>query len=178
MLELFLQAAEGWDQKREEFVYLSEKTIRMEHSLYSISKWESKWKKSFVSSKDKTVEETFDYYKCMALEDVDDAYYDFLTNDDIQKINDYIMDPMTATTIKTANNRPSREIITAEIVYYWMVTLEIPFECQYWHFNKLMALIQVCNIKNQPPKKMTKGQTMAQNRSLNAARRAASRSRG
>ena len=151
----------------------------MEHSLYSISKWEEKWTKSFISGKDKTQEEIFDYFKCMLLEPLDDAYFDLLTSDNFQKILDYINDPMTATTIKQLpGSKPSREIITAEIVYYWMVALQIPFECQYWNFNKLMTLIQVCSIKNQPPKKMSKGQALAQNRSLNAARRAAHHTRG
>lgn len=179
MLELFLPAAEGWDQKKETFIYLEEKNIQMEHSLYSISRWESKWKKSFISERDKTSEEILDYFKCMTIESIDDAYYDLFTTDTINTINDYINDPMTATTIKnTSNGKHSREIITAEIVYYWMVALQIPFECQYWHFNKLMTLIQVCNIKNQPPKKMSKSQALAQNRSLNAARRAAHHTKG
>lgn len=179
MLELLFKAVEGWDQKKEEFVLIDEKIIKMEHSLYSISKWESKWKKSFISGKEKTQEEIFDYFKCMLLEPIDDIYFDLMSSDNIKTILDYINDPYTATTInQTEGNRPSREIITAEIVYYWMVALQIPFECQYWNFNKLMTLIQVCNIKNQPPKKMSRSQALAQNKSLNAARRAARHSKG
>lgn len=181
MLELVFPAIDAWDPVKEQFLNLDPITIKLEHSLVSISKWESKWKKSFISSKEKTQEETIDYFRCMIVEPqgVDDAYFNCMTKEMVDSLQNYITDPMTATTItQTRDQRPSREIITAEIVYYWMVTLRIPFECQYWHFNRLMTLIQVCNIKQQPPKKMSKSQALAQNRSLNAARRAKHHSRG
>lgn len=180
MLTLDLPAVEAWDPKNEEFVWLEAATLKLEHSLYSISKWESKWKKSFISSREKSMEETIDYFRCMSLnDDVDERYFKWMDQNTMKIISDYINDSMTATTIThQKDQKPSREIITAEIVYYWMVALQIPFECQYWHFNKLMTLIEVCNIKNQPPKKMPKSKALAQNRSLNAARRARHHSKG
>lgn len=181
MLELVFPAVEAWDPRTETFINLEPLTVKFEHSLVSISKWESKWKKSFISSRDKSPEETIDYFRCMLVEpqSIDDAYFTCITKQMADSIQSYINDPMTATTItNNGTQKPSREIITAEIVYYWMVALQIPFECQYWHFNKLMTLIEVCNIKNQPPKKMPKSKAMAQNRSLNAARRAKHHSKG
>lgn len=163
-----------WDEVNEKFISTEESEIIFEHSLLSLSKWESKWKKPFLSElSPKTEEEIFDYIKCMSLTDVDDVLYYALSREDIQKISDYINDPMTATTIKDISGKGhSREIITNEIIYYWMAELNIPIECEKWHLNRLLTLIRVTSIKKQPPKKMGKGDLMRQNTALNRARKA------
>ncbi len=166
-------SSEGWDEQKEEFVTAEERIVELEHSLVSLSKWESKWCKPFLSSDDKTEEEILDYIKMMTLtENVTDDVYSHFTADNFKEINDYINAPMTATTFSdNKNGKRSREIITSELIYYWMVALQIPFECQYWHLNRLLTLVRVCNIKNEPPKKMSKRDIMSRNASLNAARR-------
>ena len=165
--------SEGWDEERQEFVEPEYKTLQLEHSLISLSKWESKWCKCFFSKESKTAEETIDYIKCMTLtQNVKQDVYDHLTKENIDEINKYIEAPMTATHFyEDKNNRPSREAITSELIYYWMIALNIPFECQKWHINRLLTLIRVCNVKNQPPKKMSKRELMSRNAALNAARR-------
>ena len=171
---------EGWDELKQEFVEPKTKTIELEHSLVSISKWEMKWKKPFFSNENKSYEEFVDYVKFMTLtKNVDPSIYSRLTQENFNAIKDYINDPMTATTFTERGPKKSnREIITSEIVYYWMVTFNIPFECQKWHFNRLMALIKVCSIKNTPPKKMSRSETLRQNAALNAARRKQHNTRG
>lgn len=171
---------EGWDERKQEFVEPMSKTIELEHSLLSISKWEMKWKKPFLTKDNKTYEEIIDYIKCMTLsKNVDQSVYEHLTSDNIQTVLKYINDPMTATTFTEHGfKKPSREIITSEIVYYWMVSFNIPFECQKWNFNRLYALIRVCDIKNSPTKKMSKAETMRQNAALNASRRKQHNKRG
>ena len=165
--------AERWDEEKEEFIEAKYQTLSLEHSLVSLSKWESKWCKPFLTKEDKTAEETLDYIKFMTVtQNVKPEIYDHLTADNIAEINDYIGAPMTATTFsddRTSKNR--REIITAELIYYWMIALNIPFECQKWHLNRLLTLIRVCNIKNSPPKKMSKQEIANRNAALNAARR-------
>lgn len=164
---------EGWDEKKQEFIEPKVQILQLEHSLISLSKWESKWCKPFLSSKEKTSEETMDYIKCMTItQNVDPDVYNHLTAKNIEDINNYIYAPMTATTFSDdRNGKSNREIITSELVYYWMVALQIPFECQKWHLNRLLTLIRVCNVKNQPPKKMSKRDVMSRNAALNAARR-------
>jgi hypothetical protein len=165
---------EGWDEEKEEFVEAETQILQLEHSLVSLAKWESKWCKAFLSKGEKTPEETLDYVKCMTLtENVDPCVYDRLTNQHIKQINDYIAAPMTATYFSEdkRGGGGSREVVTAELVYYWLVALQIPFECQEWHLNRLLTLVKVCNIKNQPPKKMSKRDLTRRNASLNAARR-------
>lgn len=173
MLTLTIPAKELWDENKEAFIYTKEQTLCLEHSLVSLSKWESKWNKAFLSSREKTDEEILDYIKCMTLTpNVSSDVYHCLTQGDFVKINEYIAAPMTATVFsedKTA--RTSREIVTSELIYYWMIALNIPFECQRWHLNRLLTLIKVCNIKNQPPKKRSKREIMSRNAALNAARR-------
>lgn len=171
---------EGWDEEKEEFVEPKTRTLQLEHSLVSLSKWESKWHKPFLAQKDLTVEETLDYIKCMTLtKDVPPEVYAHLTNEHVKKVWEYISDPMTATTFREdGSGKKNREIITAEIIYYWMVAFGIPFECQKWHLNRLMTLIRVCNIKNQPEKKRSKSEIMRSNTALNAARRKQLHSRG
>lgn len=173
MLEITIPATELFDESKQEFITVKEQTLRLEHSLVSLAKWESKWNKPFLSKIAKTTEETIDYIKCMTLtQNVDPMVYSFIDNSTMMKINKYIDSPMTATTfVEDKKGRSNREQITAELIYYWMIALNIPFECQKWHLNRLLTLVRVCNIKNQPPKKMSKNEIMSQNRALNAARR-------
>ena len=181
MLEIKVPAGEQWDEARQVFIYTEECTLQLEHSLVSLSKWESKWHKPFNTRDRKTPEETIDYVRCMTLTpDVDPSVYSGLTNENIDAINKYIEDPMTATRFsKDINNgKSSSEQITAELIYYRMICFQIPFECQYWHLNRLLTLIKVCNIKNQPPKKMGKRELMSRNAALNAARRKQYNTRG
>lgn len=173
MLQITIPAKEAWDEANSCFVSTKEQTLRLEHSLVSLSKWESKWQKPFYSNEEKTLEETIDYIKCMTItQNVKPETYNFLTNENLQQIYDYIGKPMTATTFNMRDKQTgSREIITAELIYYWMITAQIPFECEKWHLNKLITLIRVCSIKSQPPKKMSRRELMSRNHALNAARR-------
>lgn len=181
MLQIVIEATEQWDEAKQEFVSTKEQTLQLEHSLVSLSKWESKWNKAFLSKKPKTYEETLDYIKCMTItQNVKDETYACLTKKHIEEINKYIEAPMTATYIsQEQSGRTSNEVVTSELIYYWMIALNIPFECQKWHLNKLLTLIKVCSIKNDPhPKKMSKRGIMSRNAALNAARRNQLHSRG
>lgn len=171
---------ERWDEKKQEFIEPKVQVLQLEHSLVSISKWEAKYHKPFLSKKEKTSEETLDYIKFMTVtQNVKPEVYTHLTQSNINDIKKYIDDPMTATTIsEDRNSKPNREIVTSEIIYYWMVALQIPPEYQKWHLNRLLMLIRVCNIKNSPPKKMSKGDIMRRNAALNAARRKQFNSKG
>ena len=172
MLQITIPAGELWDERKQEFVKVEERTLQLEHSLISLSKWESKWCKSYFSTRDKTTEEVIDYIKCMTItQNVPDYVYENLTNGNIAEISAYIEAPMTATTFSNDNSKPNREIITTEIIYYWMISLNIPMECQKWHINRLLTLIRVFNIKNAPPKKINKNEILRRNAELNAARR-------
>ena len=172
---------ENWDEEKEEFVYNQDgkdQTLQLEHSLISLSKWESKHHKSFIHS-EKTNEEYLDYIKCMTINsNVDQSVYDRLTEENIKEIIDYINNPMTATTFRKTNERPSREIVTSELIYYWMVAFNIPFECEKWHIKRLLTLIQICQIKSDKPKKRSKSEIMRENAALNAARRKQLNSKG
>lgn len=173
MLQIVIPSVEMWDEVEEKFVYTKEQKLSLEHSLVSLSKWESKWCKPFLSKEAKTIEETIDYIRCMTItQNVNPDIYRYITNENIKEVNKYIEAPMTATIInEPKSNSVNREQITAELIYYWMIALNIPFECQKWHLNKLLTLIRVCNIKNRPPKKMSKSQLMSRNTALNAARK-------
>lgn len=179
-IKITIPKIEVYDEVKNEFIEFKEQTISFEHSLVSLSKWEAKWHKPFLeNSKKITKEELDDYIRCMTLtQNVDDRIYSFLPESVIRKLLAYIEDPMTATWFSKTSRKPNRQIITAEIIYYWMIQLNIPFECRKWHLNSLLTLIRVCNEKNQPPKKMSRNDQIKQQKSLNAARRAALHSRG
>lgn len=146
--------------------------LQLEHSLVSVSKWEARWHKPFLSKQEKTDEEINDYVKCMTLtQNVPGEVYSCLSAENILQIEKYIEDPMTAITFSKEPEQGGRSIVTAEIIYYWMVTFGIPFECQKWHLNRLLALIQVCERKNRPPKKQSQRSIMERNAALNAQRR-------
>lgn len=165
---------EVFNSKTSELITYEPKTYTLEHCLDAIRKWESKWHVSFLNTEDKTQEQMLDYIRCMVVnpDDYDTLYpIQFLSIAEQKRIANYINNPMTATTIRQSNHR-SREIITAEVVYYWMTELNIPFDLSYkWHFNQLMMLIQVCSIKRQPPKKMGKSEMAKSNHAINQARK-------
>ena len=165
---------EGWDEEKQEFVEPKYQVLQLEHSLVSLSKWESKWQKPFYSKKDMSDEEVLDYIKCMTLsKNIKQDVYNHLTRENIKDVMDYIGSPMTATTFSKDNKNPNnREVITSELIYYWMIASNIPFDpCQKWHLNRLITLIRVCSIKNTPPKKRSRRDIMSRNAALNASRR-------
>ena len=179
MLKIFVPSGELYDERAERFITINGRELQLEHSLVSISKWESRWKKPFLVNKAKGREETIDYIRCMTIsQNVDPNIYLGLTESNINAVNKYIDDPMTATTFKNNQKKPNNQIITSEIIYFWMISLGIPMECQKWHLNRLLALIRVCDEKSQPGKKKSRRDVIAENRALNQMRRARSGSRG
>lgn len=179
-LSIIVPTKEFFDQKTNRFITVKEQRLVLEHSLLSLSKWEMKWHKPYLSKEHKTDEENLDYIRCMCINEPSDPNVLLaLTKKNIQDIAAYIENPMTATTFHHKDQRPSREIITNEIIYFWMTNFNIPFDpCQKWHLNRLMTLIEVASIKNQPPKKMSSREILNQNAALNAARRARYGTRG
>jgi hypothetical protein len=172
LLRIIIPEQELYDEGKEEFIYSDEQSLQLEHSLVSISKWEAKWGKPFLNAKDKTVDEVIDYVRCMTInKNIDNDLYERLTESNLRDINAYIESSMTATTFKPEPDSPNREVITSELIYYWMVSYNIPFECEKWHLNRLLTLIRVCNVKNTPPKKTSKQELINRNRELNRARK-------
>lgn len=187
MLIIKIEPCEKYSEADNEFYNIPETTLHLEHSLISLSKWEAKYHKPFLQNSDKlSAEEILYYVKCMTMSpsNVADKTYLGLSQSNIQSIIEYIKNPMTATWFnedKPKKGRPMKETITSELVYYWMVTLQIPFECQKWHLNRLLTLIRVCNEKNaeqDPKNKIPKRELMSRNAALNAQRRAKLHSKG
>lgn len=172
MLRLDIELVpEQWDEGKEEFIPPVIQTLELEHSLISLSKWEAKYCKPFISTTEKTYEETLDYIQFMTLTpNVDPEVYKILTDKHVDQINAYIDSPMTATVVNDPNKSGgNQEAITSELMYYWMIALQIPFECQSWHLNRLLMLVKVCNFKNQPPKKKSQQEVIADHKARNEA---------
>lgn len=185
MLKIVVPArmiGEQFDEEHNEFIPIMTKqqTLQLEHSLVSLSKWEAKWRKPFLSKEPRTREESIDYVRCMTLtQNVDPKIYEALTPEILSEISAYIDASMTATTFSKSRKRTANhEVITSEIIYFWMVSYQIPFECQKWHLSRLLTLINVCNVKNAPQKKMSRQEIFSRNRALNAARRRKFNTRG
>lgn len=180
MLVITIPGGESFNDETNEFITTQEIRLELEHSLVSLSKWESTWEKAFLGPEPKTTAETLGYVVAMTLnQDVPLEAYSRLTNENLNQVNAYIAAKMTATSIKEDPRRkPSREVVTSEVLYSLMIALNIPFECEEWHLNRLLTLLRVCEQKNTPPKKMTPGEIAAQNRELNAQRKRAHQTTG
>lgn len=180
MLYVTIPAVELFDEETMQFVSIEATPLTLEHSLVSLAAWESHWEKPFLTKEPKTREETIYYMKCMTLTpNVDPEVYNYVTNDIVDEVNKYIDASMTATVFYDDEKaKPNKETVTAELIYYWMIALNVPQEYQYWHLNRLMTLIKVCSIKNAPPKKKSMAERMRENAALNAARRKKLNTRG
>lgn len=180
MLRLHLPEIEEFDETTQKFVTSEPVVLELEHSLATLSKWESIHETPFLTNKDLTEKQTLSYILVMIQNEiVPGRILQRLTKEHLSEIKEYIGRKMTATWFaESPDQKPPKEVITAEIIYYWMITANIPFECQHWHLARLLTLIRVCSTKNQPPKKMSRREIMERNRMLNAQRRAQSGSKG
>lgn len=180
MLQIKIPDIELYDESNNSFITRKGCVLTMEHSLLSLAKWESKWHVPFLTDKQQTIEQTIDYYRCMTItKNVDPSIYENIDQKIADEIDEYINDPMTATWFNnTSSGKEDRSVITAEIIYYQMIALGIPFECEKWHLNRLMTLIRVVSTKSAPPKKMSKDEILAQQRRLNAERKARLNTKG
>lgn len=183
MLKITIPDTETFDEATQTFNVIKGQTISLEHSLVSISKWESKWHKVYLDKRtDKTAEEVIDYIRCMTLtQNVDPLIYYCIPASEVKRINEYIEDPMTATWFSDEEGGGKGRggpIITAEVIYYMMIAYQIPFECQKWHLNRLLTLLRVCEVYNRPKKKMRKNQILSRNAKLNAERKKKMGTRG
>lgn len=180
MHKVYVKGQELYDEKTGEFISTRDTVLQIEHSLISISKWESKWHKPFLDTNNKTEEEMLDYIRCMTItQNVDDSVYLSLSSENLLSIKEYMEDTMTATWFNDKHNPKTRQkSVTAELIYYWMITLGIPVSFEKWHLNRLLTLIRVCNIENAPKKKMKTGDICKQNWTLNQARKSMMNSNG
>lgn len=175
MLKLIVLGEELYDEVTQEFTSVPDVVLELEHSLISLSKWESKFQKPFLGPGEKNLEETIGYIEAMIINNYDNDVLKRLSNSNFVEINSYIASNYSATTfnqLPSQKGRPSSEIITSELIYYWMVAFNIPFDCETWHLNRLFSLIQICNIKNSKPKKMSRNEIAARNHALNQQRKA------
>lgn len=182
MLLLTIPGYEWFDEKTNQFGSTKTATLLLEHSLLSVSKWEARWEKPFLGREQKSIDECIDYIRCMTLtENVDPLVYKGLTDANFELVNAYMEAKMTATWFREEKGlKPNRDVITSEVIYYWMISLGIPFECEKWHLNRLLTLIRVCNAKNAPKKKNRGGRSamLEQRAALNRARREKLHTRG
>lgn len=178
MLEIEITLEEGYDEEKKEFIKSSSFTVRLEHSLFSVSKWESLWEEPFLGKKEKTQKQTLSYIETMIItENVPPEIFQKLIENHLEEVMTYVQADMSATT-KSLRNDPNspqnREIMTSELIYYWMISMNIPVEFEHWHLNRLITLIRVINLKNTPKKKMS----VKERRDLNRSRQKQYNTRG
>lgn len=173
MLTITVPGLEVYDEETETFSTIGDIQLQFEHSLLSLSKWESEYQKPFLGKEEKTAEELLGYVKAMIVTpNFPPDIFSKLTQKNLDEINDYINSKQSATTFGQMPETKGRgETITSELIYYWMVAFNIPFEVETWHLNRLFSLIRICNVKQSKPKKIPKNQIAARNRELNAQRK-------
>lgn len=178
MLEIVVKGGEMFNERTFEFYQTKDFTIKLEHSLVSIAKWEAKYHKPFFSKEKMEPSEYMDYIKCMTItQNVPEEVYQRLSNKNIKDILNYQQDSMTAMK-QTSKSKGGYAVITAETIYYWMISLNIPHEYEKWHINRLLALVEYVSLKNAPPEKMSQREMMEMYRTENEKRRAKYKSKG
>lgn len=178
MLEIIIGQQEVWNEETDSFDYIGGSTVRFEHSLFTLSKWESKYEKPFLSDVEKTDDEMADYIDFMVVDGKQTGLMAKLSRDNVEAIRKYIESKQTATWFSEDRRGPAREVITTELIYYWMIANNIPFECEHWHISRLLTLIRVCGEKNNPPKKRSMAERLDEQRRLNEQRKAAYNTNG
>ena len=180
MLTIIISSPEQYDELNNKFIKSEIFVVELEHSLASMSKWESKFEKPFLGKSEKTTDETVEYIKCMVVTpNFDYNILNYLSNSNLHEINKYIDSKQTATTFnQIADKKNNAEVVTSELIYYWMIAFNIPFSCENWHLNRLLTLVRICNVKNSKPKKMSRTELAQRNAMLNAERRARLNSSG
>lgn len=182
MLRLKVVTDEGFNDETQQFVDVMSFDLELEHSLVSLSKWEEIWEVPFLGNQEKTKEQTLSYIMCMdLLGNFTQEIFPHLKADQFLQITEYIDAKKTATTVTERPGPPSTQIVTSELIYYWMIALNIPVEFETWHLNRLLMLIKVCNIQNSkgdPKNRMSSSEAAAQRRALNDQRRREFGSRG
>jgi len=179
MLRVHVAIAEDFDDAISQFIEADGITLCLEHSLLSLSKWESRWEIPFLGKTEKTNEQIIDYIRAMFLgEEFPEVVVNSFTAEHYNSITSYIDAKMTATWFGEARESPSQEVVTSELIYYWMIQAGVPFECQNWHLNRLLTLLKICSIKNGPKKKMNWGEAKRRQRELNDQRRREMGTRG
>lgn len=174
MLTITVSGEEHFDQATGQFTYPNAFELQLEHSLVALSKWETKFEKPYLDENEKTTDEVLGYIECMILNDVPPERVLELSEENVQEISNYINRKMTATWFSEIQpESKTSEIITNELIYYWMDMFTIPWEAQFWHLNRLFTLIKIHNHKSQPPKKMSQREIYERNKRLNAERRKA-----
>ena len=181
MLPIPIPKQELWDEEHNKFIQIDSTVLELEHSLLSMAEWESKHKKPLLDRKPHTTNELRDYVRCMTTNKIENPnVYAALTIKDLAKVQEYMADPMTATTFADAG-KPKRggQFITSELLYCWMSQFNIPYDpCQTWHLNRLLTLIKVCSEENKGEQKVPRGKAMQDQRALNEARKKALGTRG
>lgn len=178
-ISIYVQGTELWDSNSQMFCSSKPQTLILEHSLISISKWESKYHKMFLETKDKTGVELLDYIKCMTINgNVPDMTYYALSEKNLRDILDYMDDSMTASSVFDPPRKSRSEPVSSELIYYWMIQYGIPFECEKWHINRLLMLIKICTRKNASMTKADKAAMDQRRAAINAQRKAKMKSRG
>jgi hypothetical protein len=173
MLNLLIEAAEFYDETTETFQTVDAVELTLEHSLVSLSKWESWLKKPFLSKDEKSTHEIRLYTEAMITSDYPPNIVSRFSQENMAAVHAYIDSSESATTFGVMPEAKGRgEVVTSELIYYWMVAFTIPFECQTWHLNRLFSLIRICNLKNSKPKKMSRQELAARNHALNEKRKA------
>lgn len=172
-IKIITPEVELFDEDNKEFITMKSYVLELEHSLLSLSKWEAIWNKPFLSTDNKTNKEIVSYIECMTInKNIPRLVYYHLPSKAYEDITNYIKAPMTATIINDqSKSKRNKEIVTSEIIYYWMIVHNIPLAMERWHLNRLLTLIQVCSIKSAPPKKMSKREIIETRERLNKERR-------
>src|SRR4051812_22620176 len=180
MLTITVGGTDIYNEETQSFSSQGGVELQLEHSLISLSKWESEFEKPFLGKSEKTGDDVLAYIRCMLLtKNPPEDFLQNLSKENLETIHKYIDRKMSATWFSEQPGAPrSSEVITSELIYYWMTVFTIPFECENWHLNRLFTLIRICNLKQAKPKKMSRAQIAARNRELNAQRKAQLGTRG
>lgn len=173
MITIHFEEMEYYDEQLNRFYTLPPKVVNFEYSLAAVAEWEAIWKIPLLNT-ELGVDSDMFLSLAMCMSDDRELLEYYLDDTEKAELHKYLSDSQTATTINSSQNGNTTgrgKVYTAEEIYALMFMNGIPIEWESRNLNRLLVILRIISIYQNPPKKMSQQDVMKQNARLNRERK-------